>query len=94
MEKPEGLSDCELVTWVDVTDVLVSPSSVVAEFCDGVSCCPDWEFVEPKSFLQKACSLYSYAGRGEVRKLTSESASAILEKNDAAHTTAKFVFIF
>ena len=25
----------------DVTDVLVSPSSVVTEFCDGFSCCSD-----------------------------------------------------
>ena len=28
----------------------VSPSSVVIEFCDGFSCCLDWEFVEPQSF--------------------------------------------
>ena len=32
-----------------VTDVLVSPSSVVTEFCDGVSLGSDWEFVEPQS---------------------------------------------
>ena len=35
---------------LDVTDVLVSPSSVVTELCDGFSCCSDWEFVEPQSF--------------------------------------------
>ena len=34
----------------DVTDVLVSPSPVVTEFCDGFSCCSDWDFVEPQSF--------------------------------------------
>ena len=34
----------------DVIDVLVSLSSVVTEFRDGFSCCPDWEFVEPQSF--------------------------------------------
>ena len=28
----------------DVTDVPVSPSSVVTEFCDGFSCCPALEF--------------------------------------------------
>ena len=26
----------------DVTDVLVSPSSVVTEFCDVSPCCSDW----------------------------------------------------
>ena len=38
-----------------LTDVIVSPSSVVTQFCDGFSCCPDWELVEPLSFffLQK-----------------------------------------
>ena len=56
MEKPEDLSDCEPETRagvsvvLDVTDVLVSPSSVVTEFCDGFSSCSDWEFVEPQSF--------------------------------------------
>ena len=56
MEKPEGLSDCDPGTRVDVcvvldvTNVLVSPSSVVTEFCDGFSCCHDWELVEPRSF--------------------------------------------
>ena len=34
----------------DVTDVLVFSFSVVTVFCDGFSCCPDWEFVEPQSF--------------------------------------------
>ena len=29
----------------DVTDMPVSPSSVVTEFCDGFSCCSEWEFV-------------------------------------------------
>ena len=43
-------------------------------------------------FLQKA-GLDSNAGRDEVRRFTSESAAAFKKKNDAAHTTAKFVFI-
>ena len=34
----------------DVTDVLVSPSSVVTEFCDVSSMCSDREFVESQSF--------------------------------------------
>ena len=33
-----------------MTDVLVSPSSVVTELCGVSSCCSDWEFVEPQSF--------------------------------------------
>ena len=100
-----SMSSCLIVSLIlvrmcvwclDVTDVLVSPSSVVTEFCDSFSFCSDWDLVEPQpfSFSKKACSLlYRYAGRDEVRKLTSESASAILKKNDAAHATAKFVFI-
>ena len=36
-----------------VVDVLVSPSSVVTEFCDGVSTESDREFVEPQSFLSQ-----------------------------------------
>ena len=80
----------------DVTDVPMCPSSVVTEFCDGFSYCSGWELVEPQSFSfsKKACSLLdSYEGRDEVRKLTSGSASALQKKNDAAHATAKFVFI-
>ena len=61
LEKPEDLSDCEPETRVDVsvvlgvTDVPVSLSSVVTEFCDGFSFCSDWESVEPQSlsFAQK-----------------------------------------
>ena len=33
-----------------VTDVPVSPSSVVAEFCHLSPCCSDLDFVEPQSF--------------------------------------------
>ena len=69
--EPEDLSDFEHDTRVevnvvlDVTDVLVSPSSLVTEFCDGFACCSDWEFV--LFFLQKACTLlYNHAGRDEV----------------------------
>ena len=53
----------------DVTDVLVSLSSVVTEFCEVSSCCSDWEDVALQSlfFLQEASSLlYKYAGRDEV----------------------------
>ena len=56
LEEPEDLSDCERETRVevtvvlDVTDVLVSPSSLVTEFCDSFSFCAAWELVEPQSF--------------------------------------------
>ena len=75
MEDCENWSDCELdsrarVRMVpDVTDVTVSPSSVVTELCDCSSCCSDWDFVEPQSFLPKA-GLDSYAGRDEVLRFT------------------------
>ena len=68
---------------LDVTDVLVSFSSVVTELCDVSPCGSDWEFVEPQSFffLQKACTLwYRYAGRDEVRRLSSESTSRSQEE--------------
>ena len=86
LEKPEDLSDCEPGTRVDVsvvpdvTDVLVSPSSVVTELCDGLFFLLGWGIggTAVLFFLQHACSLLdSYAGRDEVRRLTSESASAI-----------------
>ena len=56
MEKPEDLSDCEPDTRAhvrvvpDVTGVPVAPSFVVTEFCEVLSCCSDWEDVEPQSF--------------------------------------------
>ena len=56
LDKTEDLSDCEPGTWTDVsavlvvTDVSVSPSSVVTECYEDVSLDSDWEFVEPQSF--------------------------------------------
>ena len=56
LEKLEDLSDFEPDTRVqvhmvlDVTDVLVSHSFVVTEFCDGFSCYSDWKDVVPQSF--------------------------------------------
>ena len=97
-----GVSDCDSGTGTSVllllvvTDVTVSPSSVVTEVCDGFSLGSDGELVEPQSFSfsQKACSLLdSYAGRDEVRKFISKNASAVWKKNDAAYTTTKLAFI-
>ena len=104
LEEPDDLSDrelvsCELVRVVpDVIDVPGYPSSVVTELCDVSPCCSDWEFVEPQSFffLQKKrahCLLYRYAGRGEVRRLTRESASAFKKKDDAACTYSEFAYL-
>ena len=56
LETPEDPSDrepdsCALARVVTVvTDVPVSPSSVVTEFCDGLSLGSDWEDVVPQSF--------------------------------------------
>ena len=45
------LVSCELVRVVpDVTDVPVSPSSLVTEMCEVSSCCSEREFAEPQSF--------------------------------------------
>ena len=57
LDEPEDLSDRESEVWVDVavvadvTDVLFLPSSVVAGFCDGFSCCSNREFEEPQSLF-------------------------------------------
>ena len=74
MDKPENLSDRESEAWVDVcvlpdvTDVLVSPSSVVTELCDVSPCCSDWEFVEPQSFsFSQKRSLYCTVAQEEMR---------------------------
>ena len=56
LDKTQDLSELEWEAWVfvpEVTDVPVSPSSVVTEFCDGSSCCSDWDFVEPQSLFSK-----------------------------------------
>ena len=73
-DKPEDLSDRESEVWVDVlvvldvTDVPVSPSSVVTEFCDGFSCCLEWEVVEPQSFsFSKKRSFYCTVTQEEMR---------------------------
>ena len=56
LDNPEDLSDCEPDSCAyvrvvpDVTDMLVSPSSVVTELCDVSPCGSDWELVEPQSF--------------------------------------------
>ena len=98
LEEFENWSDCEPDSCArvrvvpDVPDVPVSTSSVVTEFRDVSSMCSDWEFVEPQSFSfsQKTCTLlYRYAGRAEVRRLTSESASAFKKKDVAANTKCK-----
>ena len=102
LDNPEDLSDCELDSCahvrvvLNVTGVLVSPSSVVIELCDVSPCGSEWELVEPLSFpfskKKKECTLrYRYAGRDEVRRLTSESTPAFKKKDDTAYTYAKFV---
>ena len=54
LDKPEDLSDRVSEAWVvvpvvlDVSDVPVSLLLWSLSFCDGFSCCSDWEFVEPQ----------------------------------------------
>ena len=100
LERLDELSECGPVSCAlvrvvpDVTDVPVSPCSVVSEFGDVLSLCSDREFCGTTVlfFLQKACTLlYKYARRDEIRRLTSESASDSEKKDDAAYTYAKFV---
>ena len=65
---------------LDVTDVPVSPSSVVTELCDSFSCGSDWEFVEPQSFLSPKKRVHSCTVAQKdmwSEETTSESASAI-----------------
>ena len=56
MDELDDLSYCLPVSCgfvrvvLDMTDVPVSPSSVVTELCEVSPCCSDWEFVEPQSF--------------------------------------------
>ena len=55
------------------TKILVTPSSVVSEFCDGLSYCSDWEFVEPQSFsFYKKRSLYCTVSQEEMRYESSQ----------------------
>ena len=95
MEEFENWSDCEpdlrarVRMVLDVTDVLVSPSSVVTELCDVSSCCSDWEFVEPKSFSFSQKRVWA----ATQEEMMYEDCAFFKKKNGAAHTTAKFVFI-
>ena len=75
LEDLGDLLDCDLGSRMNglvvlvVTDVLVSLSSVVTEFCDGVSLKSDWVSVEPQSssFSKKAIvCLGDFAGRDEI----------------------------
>ena len=76
LDKPNNLSDRESEVWgvvPDVTDVLVSNSCVVTDFCDGFSCCSDWEFVEPPSFsFSKKRAHYGTVTQEEMRNESSQ----------------------
>ena len=65
-----GLSDCDSVTWTKllaVNDLLVSPSSAVAEMREGVSTDSDWEFLEPQCFsFSKKRSFVCAESQGEM----------------------------
>ena len=68
---------------------------MVTELCDGLSLSSDREFVEPQSFSfsKESAHCCSDTQKNKVRRLTSESASDDVKKDDTAHTYAKFVHL-
>ena len=96
----EDLSDLESEAWVvvpevpDVTDVPVSPSSVVTEFCVGFSFCSDWDFVEPQSFSFSKKRVHSCTVTQEEMWFEEPQVKAppiIKKKNEAPYAAAKLV---
>ena len=67
---------------------------MVTEPCDVSSCCSDWKVVEPQSFSFSKKRVWT-ATQEEMRDEDSpvEAPPTFKKKKDAAHTTAKFVFI-
>ena len=61
---------------LDVTDVLVSTSSVVTEVCDGLSCCSDRELVEPQSFSFSKKRAHSWTVTQEEMRFEGSQAKA------------------
>ena len=97
LDNLDDLSDCELESRtdvpavLDVTDVLVSPFSVVIEFWEGFSCCSEWEIVEPQSFpLSRKRSIVWEEKHEEMSCKRNASKSAT---DDVDHATAKFAFV-
>ena len=103
MERHEDLSDCELDSCahvrvvLDVTDVLVSPSSAVTEFCDVSLSCSDLEFVEPQSFSFSKMRAHCCTSTQEEMRYEGSQVKAPPDnekKNDTTCTCAKFVRFF
>ena len=77
---------------LDATDVPDSPSSVVTEFCDGFSCCSDWEYVEPQSFsLSKKRANCSTITQEEMRYESSQVKALPLSRRRMKPPTGRFV---
>ena len=74
-----------------VTDVLVTFSSLVTQFCYDVSVESDREFVEPQSSSFSPKKSARWIGR--ICRVSSKNASALQKNNDAAHAAAKFAFV-
>ena len=85
---------CALVRVVlDVTDLLVFPSSVVTEFCEVFSCCSDCEEVVPHSFSFSPKRAHCCTSAQEGMRYESPPVKAltiIKKKNDAACAAAEF----
>ena len=95
----DDMSDREPVSFelvrvvLDVTDVPVSPSSVIIELCEVSPCCSDWEFVKPQSYSLSKKRAHCCTDTQEEMRLNSESTPAFKMKNDTANTFAKFVYL-
>ena len=78
----------------DVTDVLVSLSSVVTELCYASPCCSDWEFVEPQSCSFSNKRTHNGTDTQEEMRYEGSPVKAhpfFKKKNNTACTHAKFV---
>ena len=77
----------------DVTDVPISPSSVVTELFDvsSCSCCSDWDCVEPQSFSFYKKRIWTTAQEEMRYEDSLVKAPPPSKRSDAAHTTAKFI---
>ena len=82
---------------LDVTDVPVSPSSVVTEMCEVSPRCSDWECLEPQSFsFSEKRALCCTDTQEEMRYEGSpvRAPPVFKKKDDTAFTSATFVRLF
>ena len=99
LEKHEDLSDCEpepcahVRVVPDVAGVPVAPSSVVTEWCEAFSCCPDWEDVVPQSFSFSEKRAHCCTSTQQEMRCEGSQGKAhpMTRRRMTPHTSAKFV---